>query len=397
MRSTLPKNRALSDFVGSDTIDRMIANMQDERAFPGLAYTSEELFAWELERFFGQGWLPVGRVAEFAEKGTQAAVMSAGRNILIAGTGDGVNVFVNACRHRGHELVAPACTVRRAQVWCAYHAWVYGLDGELRRAPRFEDAAERYPQGMGLLPVRSTEWNGWLFVNHSGDADDLGESLGNLTDILTPYHLDTLKQVGTEVYDVHANWKLLVENYLECYHCPSTHPELSRVQRTVNGEGFASTGMWLGGSLDLKNSAASMSLDGKGPEWTFPELDENRARQVCYHAVLPGLFITAMHDYVVTHRLDPVAPDRTRVICEWFFPEELLTSTGFTPDYAIDFWKTTNQQDWDACSSTQRGVSDPRYIAGPLASHEEELHTFLRALAEAYRNDSRLRPLWTAQ
>lgn len=382
--------------LGKEAAAGSSAATREPRALPGLAYTSPELFEWERQRFFQHGWVPAGRIADLAEKGTQTAVMSAGRNILAAGTGEGVNVFVNACRHRGHELVAQACQVRRAQVWCAYHAWVYGLDGTLRSAPQFEGLAEENSQSLALLPVRSAEWNGWLFVNHSGDAPSFPATLGNLTTVLAAYQLSELRRVGTEEYEVGANWKLLVENYLECYHCPSTHPELSKVQRTVNGEGFISTGLWLGGSLDLKNSATSMSLDGSGPSWTFPGLDEDRARQVCYYAVLPGLFITAMHDYVVTHRLDPLAADRTRVVCEWFFSGELLDSPGFRPGYAVDFWKTTNLQDWAACSSAQRGVSEPRYVAGPLAPNEEELRKFLRTLRDAYERDAGLRSLWTA-
>jgi glycine betaine catabolism A len=393
--SRLGERGAPARVLGEAAVAGLLA-AAEPRALPGLAYTSTELFEWERQRIFQHGWVPIGRVADFAEKGAQAAVASAGRSILVVGADDDVNVFVNACRHRGHELVVQACKVRRAQVWCAYHAWVYGLDGALRSAPRFEEMTEADSQSLALLPVRSARWNGWLFVNHSGDASDFPASLGNLTVLLDAYRLGVLRRVATEEYEVAANWKLIVENYLECYHCPSTHPELSKVQRTVNGEGFASTGLWLGGSLDLKNSAESMSLDGSGPSWTFPGLDEDRARQVCYYAVLPGLFITAMHDYVVTHRLDSLAPDRTRVTCEWFFPGELLDSRGFRPDYAVDFWMTTNLQDWAACSSAQRGVSDPRYVAGPLTPSEAELRTFLRALADAYERDAGLRPLWAA-
>ncbi|MFH8386846.1 aromatic ring-hydroxylating dioxygenase subunit alpha [Kitasatospora sp. NPDC018058] len=381
--------------LGSETLSEILDPTGPGRALPGAAYTSEQVFGWERARLFQQGWVAVGRVSDLAAKGSQSAVAVGGQNILLVGTGEGVNAFVNACRHRGHELVAQGCKVRRAQVWCAYHAWVYKLDGELRSAPRFEELAESDPVGMGLLPVRSAMWNGWLFVNLSGEAPDLVETLGNLTEVLAAYRLDTLQVGGRAEYALDANWKLLVENYLECYHCPSTHPELSRVQRTVNGEGFASTGLWLGGSLDLKNSATSMSLDGTGPDWTFPLLDEDRARQVCYYAVLPNLFVTATHDYVVTHRIEPLAAGRTKVVCEWLFDPELLGREGFDPGYAVDFWRTTNDQDWKACSSTQRGVSNDRYIAGPLASHEEELRTFLRALALAYRDDAPLRPVWT--
>ncbi|MDT0343991.1 SRPBCC family protein [Streptomyces sp. DSM 44938] len=271
------------------------------------------------------------------------------------------------------------CSVRARAIRCAYHAWVYRLDGSLRNAPRFDLPDD---EDLGLLPVRSAVWHGWLFVNAAGDAEPLETVTGNLGSYLDAYDPAALVTVATRRYEVAANWKLIFENYLECYHCPSVHPELSRVQRTAGGEDFPATGAWFGGLLDLRNSARSMSLDGSGSDWVFPRLDEDRARQVCYHGLLPGLFVTALHDYLVTHRLEPLAAGRTRVVCEWLFPEELL-SRGTDPAYAVDFWHTTNAQDWAACESTQRGVSHPRYVPGPLAPHEGALRAFHRWLADA--------------
>ncbi|MFC8906659.1 aromatic ring-hydroxylating dioxygenase subunit alpha, partial [Micromonospora sp. NPDC057140] len=347
------------------------------RGLPAEAYTSDRVLAWERERFWRRGWVCLGRADRLAGPGEQAGLDVAGAGVLVVRDASGqLRAFRNACRHRGHELVERGCTVRRPTVWCAYHAWVYRLDGTLRHAPRFDP-----PPGadLDLLPVRSAQWAGWLFADLSGDAPPLADVVGDLDAALAPYRPGELRVVATEGYDVAANWKLLVENYLECYHCPSTHPELSRVQRTEGGESFAATGGWLGGQLDLRNSAATMSLDGTGPGSVFPGLDPDAARQVRYHLLPPGLFVTATPDHLVTHRLVPVAADRTRVECEWLLPAELVAAR-IDPGWAVDFWHTTNRQDWAACESVQRGISGGGYRPGPLAPQEDLLHAFLGRL-----------------
>lgn len=364
------------------------------RGLPGEAYTSAEVFAWERDRFWRRGWVCLGRARELPEAGCQSAVEVAGENILVVRDDDGgIRAYVNACRHRGHELVEQGCTAHRRTIWCAYHAWVYKLDGSLRNAPGFTSLDG---DDLSLLPVRSAVWHGWIFVNPSGDAGPLSGTVGNLGTYLDAYRPEDLSSVATRTYEVAADWKLIVENYLECYHCPSVHPELSKVQRTAGGEDFPAEGSWFGGSLDLRNTATSMSLDGSGTEWTFPRLHPERARQVCYHGLLPGLFVTALHDYVVTHRLVPLGPGRTRVVCDWLFPQELL-DRNTDPSYAVDFWETTNAQDWAACESVQRGVSHPRYVPGPLAPHESALRAFLARLADAYRQNPPLPSLGPAR
>ncbi|MEU0203833.1 MULTISPECIES: aromatic ring-hydroxylating dioxygenase subunit alpha [unclassified Streptomyces] len=372
----------------SELIRTAIMPSSDDHGLPGEAYTSGSVFDWERQKLWREGWVCVGRASLLPATGSQRAIDVGGAGVLLVNDSSGQpRAFLNSCRHRGHELVRSGCEVRRSTIWCAYHAWVYRLDGALRNAPGFDiDEAD----DLGLIPVRCADWGGWLFVNLSETAPDLQSTVGNLDEILAPYETSSLRTTAVRQYDVAANWKLIVENYLECYHCPSTHPELSRVQRTEGGEDFASTGLWLGGFLDLRNSALSMSLDGSGAAWDFPSLDEDRVRQVCYHALLPGLFVTAHHDYLVTHRLEPLGADRTRVTCEWLFPPELV-SAGTDTTYALDFWDHTNAQDWAACESVQRGVSVPGYLPGPLAPDESGLRAFLRLLAEAYGSDMPLR------
>jgi Rieske 2Fe-2S family protein len=271
-------------------------------------------------------------------------------------------------------------------VRCPYHAWAYRLDGRLRTAPRFGQLDPDDPVWEGLVPARVAEWHGWLFVDVSGDAPDLAEHLGNLGALLAPYRPEALRPAASRRYVVRANWKLLVENYHECYHCPSIHPELCRVTPPDSGEDFEPSGMWAGGSMDLRAHAETMSLDGRGRGHPLPWLPEAARRQVLYLGLFPNLLVSAHPDYVLTHRLEPLAPDRTQVECEWLFPGEALDGDGFDPAFAVDFWDVTNRQDFAACESVQRGAASRGYRQGPLAQQEGSARHFLTMVAGGYLN-----------
>jgi Rieske 2Fe-2S family protein len=277
-------------------------------------------------------------------------------------------------------------------VRCPYHAWVYRLDGRLRTAPRFGQLDPDDPVREGLVPARVASWHGWVLVNVSGDAPDLAEHVGNLGELLTPYRPEALVPAAGRRYLVEANWKLLVENYHECYHCPSIHPELCRVTPSDSGEDFEPDGLWAGGSMDLREHAETMSLDGRGGD-PLPWLPEPARRQVLYLGLFPNLLVSAHPDYVLTHRLEPVAPDRTQVECEWLFPAEVVKRPGFDPAFAVDFWDVTNCQDFQACESVQRGTASRGYRQGPLAPQEGSARHFLTMVAGGYLNGAPTAPL----
>jgi glycine betaine catabolism A len=177
-------------------------------------------------------------------------------------------------------------------------------------------------------------------------------------------------------YEVAANWKVLTENYHECYHCPSIHPELCRVTPPDSGVNYALPGAWVGGSMDLADGADTMSLDGRSDAPALPGADP---RRVHYLGLLPNLLLSLHPDYVMTHRLEPLAPDRTRIECAWYFAD-----AGVDPAYAVEFWDRTNRQDWAACESVQRGLSSPHFRPGPLSPREDAVHQLVTAVAGAY-------------
>jgi glycine betaine catabolism A len=386
MRSTPP--------IHPTAIGLVLQPLGRARSLPQAAYTSEEVFAWERRHFFDGSWVCVGRSASIGEAGDQRAIRIGDEGVLLVRGSDGVlRGFSNVCRHRGHELLGCGDTVSRHAIRCPYHAWVYGLDGKLRAAPRFGHLEPDDPVHEGLIPVRVGEWNGWVFVNAAGDGGtDLASHVGNLDELLQPYAADRLVVAARHEYEIAANWKLIVENYHECYHCPQIHPELCRVTPTESGENFDPLGLWAGGSMDLEAHADTMSMDGRSGSSPLPGLDERLRRHVFYFGLFPNLLISAHPDYVMSHRIEPLGPNRSHIECEWLFPDEAVDRPGFDPAYAVDFWDVTNWQDWRACEALQRGISSRGYRQGPLAVQEDAVHQFLWMVAAGYLEGKPVQP-----
>ena len=356
------------------------------RMLPRAAYVSEAVLAWELEHLFAGVWTCVGWAGGLAEPGSLRAVQVGPVGVLLARGGDGeLRAFANVCRHRGHELLGQDDTATRRSIVCPYHAWSYTLDGSLRQAPGFRDLPGFDPAEWGLVPLPLEVWHGLAFVNASGDAPSLAGQMGELDDLVAPYRLGELVLLGEHTYQLAANWKVVCENYHECYHCPLIHPELCRVSPPDSGRNYSErAGAWVGGSMDLRDHAETMSADGRSQGSPIPGLDGEGLRTVLYLGVLPNLLLSLHPDYVMTHLLEPLGPASTRVTCTWYFPREAAERPGFDPSYATAFWDTTNRQDWAACESVQRGLASPHFRPGPMAPNEDAVHHFVSTLAHAY-------------
>jgi Rieske 2Fe-2S family protein len=380
-------------------LDAVLRPPEQARTLPGTAYASAAVFEWERRHFLEGSWVCVGRAGELVAPGDQRAVAAGGTGLLLVRDDAGaVRGFFNACRHRGHELLAPGTARRARGIRCPYHDWVYGLDGECRATPRFgkdaDPAVDR--TDFPLVPARVEEWNGWLFANVSGDAPPLATHVGNLDVAVADHSPARLTEAARHVYEVAANWKVVVENYLECYHCASIHPELCAVTPPDSGRDYPTPprGDWVGGPLALAPHAATMSFTGASGGVPIPSVPDARRREVGYAALLPDLLVSPHPDYVMTHRLEPLAADHTRVECAWLFPPEATARPGFDPSYAVEFWDAVNRQDWAACESVQRNAASPGWRQGPLSPWETDVHAVMAAVARGYRT-GRLGPVTT--
>ena len=353
------------------------------RMLPAGSYLDEPVLAWEKEHLFA-GWVALGRAEEVSRPRQMKAFPAGAGGVLVVRGDDGeIRGFHNACRHRGHELLPCDGTAEHRAIVCPYHAWSYRLDGSLIGAPGHRDAEHFDAADYPLHGVDVREWHGWLFANLGTESsfDDHVEGLG---EILEHYDGADLVTAETHSYDVEANWKVIVENYQECYHCSSIHPELCRVSPPDSGDNLPQRGGWMGGDMDLRDGMATMSLDGHSDGTVMTRLDEHEQRTVMYIAVLPNMLISLHPDYVMTHLLTPLAPGKTRIRCSWAFPRAVVEREGFDPSYAVDFWDLTNRQDWAACESVQRGMATPGYVPGPLAPAEDGVYDFVSYVARAY-------------
>ncbi len=357
----------------------------EARLLPREAYVADAVLAWERRYLFDGGWVCVGR-AQALTASAQAAVRVGATSVLVTSDAGGrLAAFANICRHRGHELLACGAASDRRVVQCPYHAWTYELDGRLRSAPHAAAMPNVVPEELGLLPVASVEWGGWLFVNVDGEGPPFDEHLGGLADLLAPWGTADLRVGATHRYALAANWKVAIENYHECSHCPLIHPELCRVSPANSGINVDDVpGAFVGGAMRLADSATTMSLDGRSPLAPLPCLDEDHRRQVLYVQLFPNLLISLHPDYVMTHRIEPLTATTSTIECQWLFAADVVADPGFDPSFAVDFWDITNRQDWSAVESVQRGIDSCRFVPGVFAANEDAVYHFASMLAAAY-------------
>jgi Rieske 2Fe-2S family protein len=357
------------------------------RTLPAAVYTAPEILAIEQAGLFARTWLCVGREADIPGAGDFFTRELAGDSVIVLRGADGlVRAFFNVCRHRGSRLIDETSGWGLNRILCPYHAWSYRLDGNLAQipgkpGPRAEESGGR--EGLGLVPVNSGSHDGFIFLNLDSAAPPLASSLGDLPD-LSRFRLAELRRGWRRTYEVQANWKLICENYSECYHCPGAHPQLARLSELISrshrpmeiGANFN------GGPMELKSGIETMSLSGKRTVPVIPGLSADDHRYVYYYVIYPNLLLSPHPDYVLTHTAWPLAPDRTRVVCELLFTEEALARPGFDPSDMADFWDLTNRQDWALCERAQLGAGSRGYRPGPYQSSEDCVHTFDRWYAE---------------
>jgi Rieske 2Fe-2S family protein len=229
--------------------------------------------------------------------------------------------------------------------------------------------------------------HGWAFVRRDTDGIGFEEQFGNLAVHLAPYDPARLVVGARTSYELRTNWKIVHENYQECYHCSEIHPALCRVTPPDSGWSIEIRGAYVAGPMELVPGAETMSMDGRSGGAPISWLPAELRRQVGYFGVFPNLLISTLPDYVLTHRLEPIAPDRTYVECEWLFPPEALERPGFDPSYAVEFWGVTNREDWAACESLQRAAGSRGYRPGPLSwGWEAGVYAWTAMIASAYRS-----------
>lgn len=345
---------------------------------PRAAYLDADWYARELATLWSRNWVCVGRVADFPP-GTIRPVTVAGASVLVAHSPQGISAFHNTCRHRGAELCAAEQPLGRL-ITCPYHAWSYAAeDGRLISVAHATPTSDFIYENNGLRPVSRVKWNGFLFLNLNPQGP-LNPDLG-LT-ALDNWPMDILLTGHRHERILDCNWKVFWENYNECLHCPGIHPELCDMV-PIYGKGIMSAPEAPDWTPDqppppnLKPGAQTWTMSGQPCGPTFPGLTPAQ-RQAGYTFVTlyPTTYIVAHIDHVRAVRLEPLGPQRTRLVAEWYFTPETLAQPGFDAAKVAAFASIVLQQDGDAVEMNQRGIRSPAYEKGRLMPQEFDIHRF---------------------
>jgi glycine betaine catabolism A len=353
---------------------------------PGSAYTDPAIFEQEQQAIFSTRWLCAARCDDIAEPGQFLVVQAARESILIVRQRDGgLRAFLNVCRHRGARLCLEDGQATR-YLRCPYHAWSYELGGRLAAAPNLARMPDIDRDQYGLVTVALREWLGyaWLCLSPQPPSfqatviDAVTARLGT-EHAIGAYALGNLA-VGQRIsYDVAANWKLIVENFMECYHCAPIHPELTGVLPEF-AAGYAAQ-YYVGHGAAFGGRVAGFTVDGSPGFGRLPGVTDDQDRRYFAVTIRPQVFINLVPDHVIFHRMIPLGPGRTTVICDWLFDTAVIAA-GQDVSRSVELFDRVNRQDFAACERTQPSMSSAAYRNGgvlvPSEHHLADFHSWVR-------------------
>lgn len=342
-----------------------------ERTLARQAYLCPDLYQRERQAIFAREWVCVGRREQLSQAGDYLRLEVAGESLLVVRTRIGeLRGFYNVCRHRGCQLVLDGEGGRFAGgIRCPYHSWNYSLEGELRAAPFLEEedgfCREHYP----LFPIGVDHWGGFVWVHLQPDrAPSLAEQLGPVPERLARYPLADLRSARRLGYELDCNWKVVLENYNECYHCAGVHPELCKLVPAFKAGGGADLD-WDRG-VPHREGAWTFTRSGTTTRASFPGLSDDEIWRHKGELLYPNFMISLSADHVAAFILWPRGPERTTVTCDFLFHPDEMARPDFDPSDAVEFWDLVNRQDWTVCEGVQRGMRSRVFEHGYYAPME---------------------------
>ncbi|MEX5258557.1 aromatic ring-hydroxylating dioxygenase subunit alpha, partial [Kocuria arenosa] len=349
---------------------------------PGSTYVDEAVFAAEQERIFEQMWFCAVRAADLDKPGAFRTVQIGRESIIITrNRKHGIRAFYNICRHRGVKLCMEETGEAGRSFQCPYHAWTYDFDGKLIAAPNLTKMPDIDRQEYGLVTVPVREYLGYVWVclaeNPPSFEDDvmgdIQDRLGD-TQAIEGYDIANLSLGRRITYDVKANWKLIIENFMECYHCATIHPELTEVLPEF-ADGLAAQ-YFVGHGAEFGDDVLGFTVDGSEGLDKLPGVDEDHDRRYYAITVRPTVFVNLVPDHVIIHRMFPMAPDHTIVECDWLYLPSVVDS-GKDVTASVELFHRVNQQDFDACERCQPAMNSKIYAkGGVLVPSEHHIGAF---------------------
>jgi Rieske 2Fe-2S family protein len=376
-------------------IRSLVDARRPKHTLPQDFYVDPEVFAFDLAAIYGQHWMLAGFEVEVAEPGSYLALPIGHSPVVIMRGHDGIlRGFYNSCRHRGAQICANG---RGSQTWliCPYHQWTYSLDGKLANAPRA--AADFDHTQYPLRPIHVETVAGSIYVCLAEQPPRFDEFRRFLSPLLAPHNLANAKLACESTLVERANWKLVMENARECYHCAVRHPELAltfpvKGRRPVQFadiqrfEAFRSrmvaagleTGpvegaWWQAMRFPLNDGAITLSMDGNlSCRKLMCEVANGDIGSMRW-ALEPHCFAHATSDVTFMFSAMPTGPQETVVTSKWLVHKDAIEGVDYRLDELTELWTKTNLQDRDLCETNQRGVNSVGYIPGPYNEQAEAL------------------------
>ena len=380
--STREHYPAMSDNPDFEAVERPI---EEARCLPAEAYTTERFLEIERRTLFSNRWICIGLVDDVPEPGDATPREAAGKSVIMTrDTVGAVHVFHNYCRHRGLKILTEA--VRgRSRFTCPYHAWTYALDGRLVRAPHFDGPGRHSAEPVdGLARVRSAVWHRLVFVNLSGDAQDFADYIAPLERRWARYDLRTLRRAESRAYDLEANWKLAVENFIDYYHLPYVHKGLNRYSPMEDHYPIQEGDCFFG--QGNAHYAASDEASRKLP--SFPGLGEAEQSVTEAICLFPNLLVTIFNDNMRIILVEPNGAARCHERIEVFVAGDEAAAPEFAPvrRALVERFQSFNVEDIAIVEGLQDAFATTAFDGGRLSpAFDANIHHFHRLVAEHTR------------
>jgi choline monooxygenase len=358
------------------SVPEILASYNDKAALPDAStipapwYVDARIAELEAQTVFSKTWQMVGRAEQVEKAGQFVTASIAGEPVVVVRGNDGVlRGFYNVCRHHAAAVVTEPCG-QASILHCPYHGWNYGLDGSLKGMPEFDGVKNFERQQNGLVPVKAETWEKFVFVNLDAQAVPLNNFLGGLVNRVAPLGVNKLYYFDSRTYDIHCNWKVFVDNYLDGgYHVPHLHKGLSSVldykEYTIENE-------------DRYCLQSSPMVAGKEDAATSSTRQGDRA---WYFWQYPNLMINCYEGYMDTNLVLPLDVDHCRVIFDFYFGDVSEVRREYNQQ-SVAVGARVQDEDLGICEAVQRGLKSRAYGAGRLSVRREAgEHLFHRLLA----------------
>ncbi len=383
----------------ADLLKSKIAQQKSNHSLSQKFYTSSDIFDVEIQKIWSQLWLFAGTTASIPNAGDFFTYKISKDNVIII-KGDNGEVYAhhNTCRHRG-SLVCLEAKGNTSRFICPYHQWVFDKDGRLIKARLMP--TDFCKEEHGLHKVACEVVDGFIFISLADNPPSIDDLKKDFKPFLTPFKISEAKVAHTVQYKLRTNWKLIGENFRECYHCGPAHPEycsavvganmLESAQDTLDVKKplWASKGLAVE-TVDFKDNShhfairyplrsgvQSYSLDGKAasiPMGVHSDYDAGVLGMVVY----PNFWMDAVSDYMWTMRLTAVSPSETIIDLSWLVDKNAVEGVDYEIDRLTEFWRITGEQDWKLCENNFAGIESSAYRPGPYSPAEDDVWKYVQ-------------------